>query len=332
MTAYEDPTDYKYVYTLYYNTSSGELIPVEMEDGKTRYGMVIYQGLLAFWGFMSNMVLLIALVSSKDARRLVVTLYITSLTAVQLLMCVLNLPFAVYDDLHKWGLGQRFCEAWVLMDVTMSCISALIIVMMNIDRLLFVLDVKRYVKNMKVIAIILMIIFPWILGIILVIVVWVKGKHVFPNVPGMCVYALHKEYAQVSPFVMYFIPALTILALTLAILITVILHPLHRRHPDGTHMFDEQGHPQLPYPYRERNSLFSVCLVNFFFLAMSFPYNCESALMAFCKTNNCMPPTDRPHIFYLLSISFLGLNPLLWLTCQEVRSAIFRVFESLCKR
>lgn len=108
MTAYEDPTDYKYVYTLYYNTSSGELIPVEMEDGKTRYGMVIYQGLLAFWGFMSNMVLLIALVSSKDARKLVVTLYITSLTAVQLLMCVLNLPFAVYDDLHKWGLGQRF--------------------------------------------------------------------------------------------------------------------------------------------------------------------------------------------------------------------------------
>ncbi|CAI9731471.1 dopamine receptor 1-like [Octopus vulgaris] len=64
-------------------------------------------------------------------------------------MCVVNLPFAVYDDLHKWSLGQRFCEAWVLMDVTLSCISALVIVMMNIDRLMFVLDAKRYVKNMK---------------------------------------------------------------------------------------------------------------------------------------------------------------------------------------
>ncbi|XP_036363774.1 dopamine receptor 1-like [Octopus sinensis] len=332
MGSYEDSDGYKYVYTLYYNSSAGKLIPVEGEDGKTRYGMVIFQGLLAFWGFLANLILIIALVSSKSARRLVITLYILSLTTIQLLMCVVNLPFAVYDDLHKWSLGQRFCEAWVLMDVTLSCISALVIVMMNIDRLMFVLDAKRYVKNMKVIALILMVIFPWLLGISLVIIIWVKGKQFFPDFPGMCVYALHKEYAMVSPFVMYFIPALIILGLTFAILVTVVLHPHHRQPPDGTHMFDEQGQPQLPYPFREHNSLFSVCLVNFFFLAMSFPYNCENAVMAFCETDNCMPPSDRPHIFYLLGISFLGLNPLLWLTYQEVRGAFLRIFENICKR
>ena len=113
-------------------------------------------------------------------------LLIVSLAVSDLLVAILDMPFAtMYEVLGYWPLGQAVCDTWTSLDVLLCTASILNLCMISVDRYFVITRPFQYAMKRTPFRMAMMIVAVWTLSAVISIPPLFGWKA--PSVEGMCI-------------------------------------------------------------------------------------------------------------------------------------------------
>ncbi|XP_041368216.1 D(1)-like dopamine receptor [Gigantopelta aegis] len=272
------------------------------------------------WSLVFNSLLILLIVCQSQVRSQFVFNHVISLSISDFLYSSLVDIITAYYDLMPWKLGPHVCKAWMILDVMIPFVSLLIIIILNLDRLLFAISPISYFRlfHRKIFRLAALVL-PWIIGSVIVVPLWLLTSTVEPK-PGMCIYGITQEAAVTSSVISLFLPCVFIIILTVFILATLI----------GGLPQDLNEFVSLTFNGSDRTStktikkkhtgvVVALTFVNFFTLVLQLPFGAISILQP-----ECMDPTCSSTLKMLQALSWLrsanpGIRPVFWILITELR-------------
>ena len=272
------------------------------------------------WSVVLNSLLTLLIVCQPQIRAQFVFSHVLSLSISDFLYSTLVDIITVYFDLKPWNLGTHVCKAWMILDVLIPFVSLLIMIILNLDRLLFAISPISYLRLFhKRISRIVALVLPWLIGSVILVPLWLFTTTLEPS-PSMCIYGITQEAAVTSSVVSLFLPCVFIMVLTVFILASLI----------GGLPQDLNEFVSLTFTGGDRTStkiikkkhigiVVALTFVNFFTLVLQLPFGAISMLQP-----ECMDPTCSSTLKMLQALSWLrsanpGIRPLFWILITELR-------------
>lgn len=121
-------------------------------------------------------------------------------------------------------LAYFILQVWIILDVILPSVSLLALLILNLDRILFVYKTNWYqLLTQRRVCRFTVILFPWCVSCVIVNTLWlgfpVKTE---PNLPGACLYGITKEANDASIWLTVFMPSLSILVLLIFIFLALV--------------------------------------------------------------------------------------------------------------
>ena len=254
---------------------------------------------------------------------------IVNFSVSNILISVFVIPLTVYYILQPWLLGHVLCKTWIIFDVLLPFTSFVILLILNIDRVLLMSHPNVYSCTFKKCLTQLVILSPWLIAISIVVPLWTSGSLPYTNHPGECVIIITSEAAVVCPLLTYFVPLFVLVILTLRML----LLRLRQQHQgqrtcatdrgttgeasttelmENTEMIEMNRQQRKEAKHSQGNSVTVLCVVNFVFVTMWFPYQCISFLLATCSSQTCIPSMELNQVATWLGAASAAVVPTLW--------------------
>ncbi|XP_072037772.1 octopamine receptor-like [Amphiura filiformis] len=186
--------------------------------------------ILTLCGLLGNILVVISVFKFKQLR-IVPNFFIVSLAVADLLVCMVVMPLALYQDISNgnWGLPPWLCDVWVSLDVLMSTASIWNLCVISLDRFLAITRPHQYARRRTAITVLFAVFTTWLLAAFLSIPAFLfVGGH-DPTQTGTCVIKVTPIFVIISSCVAFYIPCAIVLVLYWRILVAARRHVLHRR-------------------------------------------------------------------------------------------------------
>ncbi|XP_048755646.2 beta-2 adrenergic receptor-like isoform X2 [Ostrea edulis] len=321
---YEDNHDIHLNWTLF-------MYDIETAHDAHSTAVAVYAVVLSFVSIVLNSVLCVVIFFTKELRCRPLYACVLNFCIINLLMGVIVNPLVTYHELSPvWALGTFVCDTWIIMDVLLPFTSLMTLLLLSIDRLMFVRMNTLYKSAKFRFQREVYVILPWLLGVVIVLPIWIGGFQKSPfHVTGMCVFGLVDEASISSPILVYFLPALII------VLVMVCTHLFSFR--DSSPEYSQTstrsagaGVQTGYYAYESHFSVVTLYFVNVTFLIMWAPFHIMSLLLAVCV--DCMPPYSLILGFTYMGATASSLISLLWLTDYHIRYSLKHIRERFRKQ
>lgn len=287
------------------------------------------------WIIFTNAAFIVTFVTSRSLRRKPGHWLLVNLACANTCVGLIVTPLAAYyEHSELWRLGTSVCIAWLFSDVFLACVSIIALMMINIDRLVFIRNPFSYDSEFRKATIFVMVALSWLGAATIVIPLFFIGHRdgFDTDIPDMCFMELSPEYAIGIAVGAYYIPAFIIVCLTFATLVAV--SSAKTRLLDVTMVTHINGRTQ----YITRNTCLSIksiatalVIVNSFFLTMWFPFYLFSTIIS-AGGFTLISPTAIGVSIWMCYINS-GLNPVLWLLNPDIRRAFKRLLScAKCRR
>ena len=297
----------------------------------------VYAVILCIYSLLSNTFIALVVLSCQDLRKHVIYLQIVNICIANIINSAIVIPLAIYTDINTfWDLGTLLCRVYIFLDVLLPYIAILILLFMNLDRMFIVLC-RIVHKNMPKLNLRIMpfiiLLCPWFLAVSTIVPIWVLGFIDYGEHPGYCYYALNYEASLLSPLVVYFIPASCIIVVITFVLIFNVrgsLEDTTYSTPSQSTMYTNTRQTSTSSLHeRKQIPLLTLCLADFFFIIMLFPFQLYTILMTNCQ--NCHPPISAIIAFTWTAATYSAVLPVTWLSDSNIRACVFNViYRCLC--
>ncbi|GAB1597736.1 histamine H2 receptor-like [Argonauta hians] len=282
--------------------------------------------LLAGCVVLFNAFLLLAiLLQCRKTKLTTIQILIASNATIDLLQGLIINPFHGYQELFsEWKLSRIWCEIWSTLEPTVFVVSALCLLSINIDHLMYVSNPEMYSRHLNVSMTIFLTAIPWILGCSVIPPLYILGEDTSfekpPKAP-LCLLIPKQEVIRT-------IFTLCSIIGTAILVIFIVISSLVSR-SQGIRSYglvrDIDGNSI-------RNKIIALCTVNVFFFILRFPWiYSPHIIQVVCENYACdKHKLDTAHTV-LLWISHCGfaINPLAWTVDRDIRNAYSYLF--LCK-
>ncbi|XP_072037798.1 probable G-protein coupled receptor No18 [Amphiura filiformis] len=189
--------------------------------------------ILTLCGLLGNLLVVISVFKFKQLR-IVPNFFIVSLAVADLLVCMVVMPLALYQDINNgnWGLPPWLCDVWVSLDVLMSTASIWNLCVISLDRFLAITRPHQYARRRTAFTVLFAVLTTWLLAAFLSIptLLFVGGHD--PTQTSTCVINVTPTFVIISSCVAFYIPCAIVLVLYWRILVAARRHVLHRRRVD----------------------------------------------------------------------------------------------------
>ncbi|XP_069137436.1 beta-3 adrenergic receptor-like [Argopecten irradians] len=332
MTSHNSSTSFSYLYydDEDYNQTLLELLQQHEKESPRAF---IFAVLMTILSAIFNTGIIIVILYTPILRQNILYIQIVNISVVNLILSLFVIPLAIYAEHRPWRLGDAMCKVWIIMDVLMPFISMVVLVLMNLDRLFILVCNKTHMWTLNNVVKALLVVVPWMAGCVIVLPIWILGSNHYPYYDGYCIFGLVFDASVASPVVTYFIPSVGIILLITLILMYNFKGNLAEQNmysspsrsmdchrTDSTESYDEEKYL----------SLVTLCLADFFFIAMWFPYQLFTLLMSLCT--GCYPPLSAAVAFTWLGASTACVLPLTWLSDVKIRESIRTFLQDRCTR
>jgi len=284
------------------------------------------------WILAANVIFILTFLASRTLRNKPGHWLVFNLSCANLFVGLIVTPLAAYyKHLNKWILGTNLCITWLFSDVFLACVSIFSLIMINIDRLVFIRNPIEYNSDLRKAIIFVMVSLSWLGAATVVVPLYFVGhRGEFSNhVEGHCLMELSPEYAIGIAIGAFFTPVVIILCLTIAIMYAI--QTSKSRLLDGTIKSNLNSHGQ----FVSRSTTFSIkgigkslITINLLFIAMYAPYYIFSTLISSGGFSLVSPTSVTIAIWSVYCNS--GITPLLWMILPDIRRAFKRLI--CCKR
>ncbi|XP_014789412.1 histamine H2 receptor-like [Octopus bimaculoides] len=272
----------------------------------------------------NGLLLLAILLQCTKTKLTTIQILIANNATIDLLQGVLINPFHGYQAFSEWKLSRIWCEIWSTLEPTVFVVSALCLLCVNIDRLMYVSNPEKYTKHLNVNMAVILTAAPWILGCSVIPPLYILGEDTSflkpPKAP-LCILIPKQEVIR-TIFTLCSIIGTAILVIFLVIFCLVSRSQGIRSYGlvkdiDGNSI---------------RNKIMALCSVNVFFFILRFPWiYSPHIIQVVCENIECdKHKLDVAHAL-LMWISHCGfaINPLAWTVDRDIRNAYGNLF--LCK-
>ena len=291
---------------------------------------VVFGVMLSIWTTLLNIFVISAILCEKKTRIDVYFLQIMNMSLANILTGVFVIPLTVYSLLYPWQLGEVLCKVWIIIDNLLPFVSMTTLVILNIDRLMYLTHLKAYKCLFQTCLKQIILMTPWMTSLVIVVPLWTHGAMQFPLRPGECAIVIMYSAAVTYSAITYFIPLSVLIFITLKILIVRI--QTDRKYNTTTSdrsalkltTFSTTDLPiSEPEDQRDKTlppgSVGALCLANFIFCSMWFPYQFVTLLMTVCSVDRCMPSPALIQAVTWAATSSAGVVPLVWFIDSKMK-------------
>ena len=290
--------------------------------------------MITAWILTTNLLFVATILLSRSLRSKPSSWLMLNLSCANTCVGIIVTPLAAYYE-HSdfWKLGTSACIAWLFCDVFLSCVSILSLLMINLDRFIFIRKPFSYDGDFRKPTVFVMIALSWLGAATLVVPLFFVGhKDGFEtDIPNMCYMEISPAYAIGIAVASYFIPAFTIIVLTGAIVVAVASTKRRLQDvPMVTHI-NGRAHYVTRGTCAKIKAIATVLVIlNGLYVAMFFPFFLFSTIMG-AGGFTLISPTAIVVSIWLCYVNS-GLNPVLWLIHPEVRRAFGQILCCMCCR
>ncbi|OWF54014.1 5-hydroxytryptamine receptor 5B-like [Mizuhopecten yessoensis] len=331
MTSHNSSASYSYMYydDQEYNQTLLELLQQHEKESPRAF---IFAVLMTILSAIFNTGITIAILFTPTLRQNILYIQIINISVVNIILSGFVIPLAIYAEHRPWTLGDAMCKVWIIMDVLMPFVSMVSLVLMNLDRLFVLICNNSHMLTMNSMVKVFLVLVPWSVGCVIVLPIWILGSNHYPYYDGYCIFGLVFDASVASPIITYFVPAVGIILLITLILMYNFkgnlaeqnMYSSPSRSIDCHHRTDSTS----SYDEEKYLSLVTLCLADFFFIAMWFPYQLFTLLMSICT--GCYPPVSAAVAFTWLGASTACVLPLTWLSDVKIRESIRTFLHDRC--
>lgn len=164
------------------------------------------------------------------------TCLIISISVVELIVAGILCPLYT-DSLIRgpWRHGLLTCSVYEAIFYLQVCISSLAVLVLNVERLYFLLAPRMLTGAGKLRVIVLLTLLPWMAGIVMVVPLYTRGAHaVLENVPGLhhrtCVVHWERDVHVLMVFICFLAPAFLLLATAMGMLLLYVIFAKRAAH------------------------------------------------------------------------------------------------------
>ncbi len=185
--------------------------------------------ILTLCGVFGNILVIIAVLKFKQLR-MVANFFIVSLAFADLLVCIVVMPLALYQDVNNgiWDLPALLCDVWVSLDVLMSTASIWNLCVISLDRFLAITRPHQYARRRNIFTVLIAVLIAWLLAVFVSIPAFLfVGGH--GSSVDSCVINVTPTFVIISSCVAFYIPCSIVLVLYWRILVAARKHAKHRR-------------------------------------------------------------------------------------------------------
>ena len=297
---------------------------------------VVFGVMLAIWTSILNVFLISSILCEKQTRVDVYFLQIMNMSLANIFTGVFVIPLTIYSLLYPWELGEVLCKFWIIFDNLLPFASITTLVIMNIDRLIYLTHPKAYKCLFQTCLKQIILMTPWLTSLVIVVPLWTHGALPFDLHPGECAIVIMHSAAVACSVITYFVPLSILIFITLKILIVRIQtdRKLTSTASDRSALklttFSTTDQPiSEPEEQREKTlspgSIGSLCLANFIFCSMWFPYQFVTLLMTVCTSHLCMPSPALSQAVTWTATSSAGVVPLVWFIDSKMKRSCMRL-------
>ncbi len=184
--------------------------------------------ILTLCGVFGNILVIIAVLKFKQLR-LVANFFIVSLAFADLLVCIVVMPLALYQDVNNgiWDLPAWLCDVWVSLDVLMSTASIWNLCVISLDRFLAITRPHQYARRRTIVTVLIAVLTAWLLAVFLSVptLLFVGGHD---SSADSCVINVTPTFVIISSCVAFFIPCSIVLVFYWRILVAARKHVKNR--------------------------------------------------------------------------------------------------------
>lgn len=223
---------------LSYTDDMGDLVD---EDSRDKYGEVegdldlhnssyergfVHSANIGIFITVCNILIALLLISlvlvARATRTQFVFQQVLNLAFSDLCYSVIVDPFTVYFELQSWQLSSGFCVTYMVADNVLPCVSFLVLVVLNSDRILFSLSPAMYHRCFRRRwARTAMFLTPWLAGCGVIVPLWLLTATTWPR-PGMCIYGINMTAAIASAVLSLYLPSIILVVITVLNFVTLI--------------------------------------------------------------------------------------------------------------
>ena len=315
--------NYSSTYPFYDNITVYEEFVVQTQS-------VVFGVMLAIWATLLNLFVISSILYEKRTRIDVYFLQIMNMSLANIFIGVFVIPLTVYSILYPWELGEVLCKFWIIFDNLLPFASITTLVIMNIDRLILLTHSKAYKCLFQTCLKQIILMTPWMTSLVIVVPLWTHGALPYHMDPGECIIIIVHSAAVAYSVITYFVPLSMIIFITLKIMIVRI--QTDRQYTTTTcdrsalklSTFSTTEQPvNEPEERREKTvstgSIASLCLANFIFCSMWFPYQFVTLLMTLCTSHLCMPSQALSQAVTWTATASAGVVPFVWFIDSKMR-------------
>ena len=311
-------------------TTTTEAATVAPSGGKPGVWLV---ALMDTWGILSSLVLLILIWTRKELRYTSYLWLVANATFTCLLACVLVTPAIIHQDLAMNTLPEGFCFIYAFLVWVVHFMVPVSLLMVLLDRIVYVYDPIVYIRKMGGCAILAMIFVPWIVAIILATCSFVPFRGAILQRAltqdedyKHCIVRLGFEFMDSRvKFIVALYYAFPIVLLVAAMLVMMAIL-CYRRHCCINHLdeFDFECEDTRESVCR---AVIPISLVNFVYFVLLLP----SLVILFQGLDHGKEFESSAETAMWVFISFEWIQAILWIVLvADIRNAAIRLFCCCC--
>ncbi|KAL3866993.1 hypothetical protein ACJMK2_044235 [Sinanodonta woodiana] len=318
------------------NPSKDSIMHADIWTQSATYGII-----LIIWSILLNSLVMFACIYSKATRHDSFYIQVVNMSASNIMLSILVTTFVVHFDLYYWNLGDVFCKVWIVMDIMLPFVTACIICQMNFEKFVKLSRYRISYKPFKRCVIPAIVVTPWLFSITVVLPIWIEEAVALPTPPGECVISMSTLGAISTAVITYFIPLLIIITLTLANLINNMkAHEDNVRNGQILKMSNgntpstftsNTDSDSFPSSTSKVGGIATLCIVNFVFVALWFPYHCVGLVLPLCSAV-CITDPFVINVVAWLGSSTVGVTPLVWLMDSSLKRNLKTCISRICRQ
>lgn len=322
---YEADYNYSTIHPLYDFPFAGFTTHTRQTHG------AVFGVILSIWTVVLNFLVICTILCERRTRIDVYFLQIMNMAAANVFTGLFVIPLTVYSILQPWNLGTVLCKFWIIFDVLLSFASMLTLVILNLDRLILMIHPKTYKCLFQTCLKPIILMTPWLTSMIIVVPLWTHGALLYELRPGECVIMLIPSAAVACSVITYFFPLSIIIFITVKILLV-------RMFTDRQNINVSSDRSALKLstfsPTNEQTvnttedgrvkhvsagSIAAICIANFLFCSLWFPYQFVTMLMTVCTWEMCLPSAGLSKIVTWMATASAGVVPLAWFADKKMK-------------
>ena len=195
--------------------------------------LVVSMSILNVFMLLGNIASIVTIATSSRLRKQVSYWFVLNLAITDTFISVTVVPLnTVWEYYGIWPLGKKACEFVTFADISLSTVSAYSIVLVSIDKYIYITHAIQYHNHMTKRVALILILIVWT-GVCIFssisIFAGLASSYFEETLPNTCIYVMHDTHVVPATVITFFIPLL-ILSYTTSRIICIAKKHIKRIH------------------------------------------------------------------------------------------------------